>query len=113
MEKHPQILNFLIEKIENYGKSNIELFRLKSIKKVANIVSMVYANIVFTIILMFMLLLLNIGLSIWVGNLCGEIYLGFLFVAAAYGLLAFLFVLFGLRMMKSKIESKIISTLIN
>jgi hypothetical protein len=113
MEKDPHVLDSLIEKIENYGKTNIELIQLRSIKKVAKFAAFLYVNIILLIILILCILLLNVGLSIWVGTIFGEMYLGFLFVAAVYAVLGLFYFLFGFKYQKAKFEYRIITFLVN
>jgi len=113
MEKDPHILDSLIEKLENYGKTNIELIQLRSIKKAAKIASFLYVNIILLIIFILCVILLNIGLSVWVGEICGEIYLGFLFVAAAYAILGLFYLLFMFKYQKAKFQLKLINSMLN
>lgn len=113
MENNPHILDPLMEKLEKYGKSSIELVQLKVIEKVAKFAAIVYANVVLTIILVLFVCFSNIGISIWVGTLLGEMYLGFFCVAGFYGILGLIYLWFGFKHQRKKIKRRIIALLIN
>ncbi|MDO9000027.1 MAG: hypothetical protein Q7W45_09700 [Bacteroidota bacterium] len=84
MENKTSFLEPLIERVEEYGKTSFELIKLKVIDKSAKISStFLYRGIglfVFGIFLVFA----NIGLALWLGDLLGKIYFGFLCVAGFY-----------------------------
>lgn len=113
MENNPHLLDSLMEKIENYGKTNIELIELISIKKAAKFAAYMYVNVILMIILIFCGLLLNIGLSIWVGSFFGESYIGFFLVAAAYAVVGLIYLIFGYKYQKNKFELKLIKLLVD
>jgi len=86
MKEKENIPEPLWEKAEDYGKTSIELLKLKSIDKASDVSSTIlpYAlAIVFTIIF---LVFVNLGIAFWLGQIWGSAYLGFFAVAAFYGL---------------------------
>jgi len=86
MKVKENLIEPLWERAEDYGKTSIELLKLKSIDKTSDVVSTIlpYAlAIVFTIIF---LVFVNLGIAFWLGQLWGSAYLGFFAVAAFYGL---------------------------
>lgn len=107
------ILEPLLEKAENYAKTSFELYRLKTIDKSANIISdLVARGIVFSLIFTF-LALANIGFSIWLGDILGELYYGFLCVAAIYGIIGAFVYFFMNKYIKKQVRKSIISQLQN
>lgn len=81
-------LESLVESATDYGKTSYELIKLKLIDKISDIISsLIPHTIVFSIALSF-LLFCNLGIVFLLGDILGEIYLGFFAVAAFYALAA-------------------------
>ena len=83
----------LIDKAENYAKTNIELYKLKAIDKTTDVFSSVAAGIVIGIVITFLLIVLSIGAGFWIGEILGKTYYGFFVVAGFYAVLAIILVL--------------------
>ncbi len=81
----------LFEKAEAFGKTSLELYRLKAIEKLATITSDFVSNLVLIICIALFFMMLNIAIALLVGDLLGHAYLGFLIVSGVY-LLAFLLI---------------------
>jgi hypothetical protein len=113
MENTPNILDPLMEKVEEYGKSSLELIKLKVVEKIATFVAIVYANVILFTILILFVAFFNIGLSLWIGTLLGEIYLGFFTVAAFYGLAGLIYYLFGMDILINKMKKRISALLLS
>ena len=88
------IVEMLIEKIEQYGKTNLELFRLKAIDKATDVFASVATRFVFFSIITLFFLLITIGLSLYIGDLLGKSYYGFFVMAGFYLVVGLLFYLF-------------------
>jgi hypothetical protein len=96
MEENTRLLESLLEKASDYGKTSFELVKLKTIDKTADVVStMVPHSVVFVLIASFMLFL-NLGLALWLGDVLGKTFYGF-FVVAAFYILAGLVIHFFLH----------------
>ena len=84
MEENTKLLESLLERATEYGKTSFELVKLKTIDKTTDVVSsMVPHSIVFVLIATFMLFL-NLGLALWLGDVLGKTFYGFLVVAGFY-----------------------------
>lgn len=109
MEENTTLLGDLLEKIEDYSKTTIELVKLKAVDKLATTVSNVVYVIIISLLAFFFLLIINLAISFWLGELLGKTYLGFFVVAGFYVLLILLFVLFKKQLIKAPITGTIIS----
>jgi len=78
------VIEALFERAKDYAETRGDLFKLKAIKKAAEIGSSVISAIVTAILFLVFLLMLNIGLGFWVGELLGSTYLGFFALAGFY-----------------------------
>lgn len=90
MDDKATILGNLQDKAENYVKISIELFKLKAIEKTADIFGSMASRITVILIFVLCVLILNIGLALWLGDLLGRSYYGFFVLAAFYLLLGIL-----------------------
>ena len=84
MDDKATMLERLQEKAERYAKISIELFKLKAIDKAADAVSTVASNFAVIILFVFFVLILNIGLALWIGEMLGRSYYGFFVLAGFY-----------------------------
>ncbi|RZJ71041.1 hypothetical protein [Flavobacterium sp.] len=94
MKEKIQMLKDLMDRAEQFAKTNIQLYRLKAIDKVTDIFSSVASGLIIIITLTFLLIILSIGTAFWLGEVLGKVYYGFFAVAGAYAFLAILMVLF-------------------
>jgi hypothetical protein len=84
MEENTKLLESLLEKASEYGKTSLELVKLKSLDKTADVVStMIPHSVVFILAASFMLFL-NLGIALWLGDILGKMFYGFFVVAAFY-----------------------------
>lgn len=84
MEDNTKLLESLLEKATDYGKTSFELVKLKTLDKSTDIVSsLVPHSVVFVLIVTF-ILFLNLGLALWLGDILGKIFYGFFVVAGFY-----------------------------
>jgi len=82
--ENPSNIESLFSKAGDYLETRVELFRLKTIDKTAEVVSSVATQAVLLMIMTFFLLLLSVGAAFWVGDLLGKTYYGFFAVAGFY-----------------------------
>ncbi len=108
MEEKATLIESLFEKAEEYLKTNINLFKLKAIGKTADVVSSIGATLAIYAAIMLILLLSNIALSLWIGELVGKSYYGFFIVAGFYVLVALILYLNRNTILKAPINDSII-----
>lgn len=84
MEDNTTLLESLLERASEYGKTSFELIKLKTLDKTTDVVStLVPHSVVFVLIATFVLFL-NLGLALWLGDILGKTFYGFFVVAAFY-----------------------------
>lgn len=101
-------IEMLFEKAEDYGKTSIELLKLEAIDKSADLVSSLVTKVAIAIVVAMFILILNIGLSLWIGELLGKAYYGFLAVAGFYGLTSLLLYSFQKSWVKTPVSNRLI-----
>ena len=84
MEDNTKLIESLLERVAEYGKTSYELVKLKALDKSSDVVSsLIPHSVVFVLIASFMLFF-NLGLAFWLGEILGKICFGFFVVAAFY-----------------------------
>jgi hypothetical protein len=113
MENTFDCIEPLFEKIKDYGKTSLELFKLKTISSAIKIVTTFVFQGVIVIIVSLFLIFASIGLALWLGDLFGKLYLGFFCVATFYIVLAGVIFSFFKNIIKRKLSNYIISKVLN
>lgn len=80
-------MELLFKIVQGYAKTSYELLKLKVLHKVTKIISLLISSIVVVIFLSMFIILLNIGVALWLGDLLGKSYYGFFCVAGLYGII--------------------------
>jgi hypothetical protein len=113
MEKEPNILSALLEKAVDYVETNIELAKLKAIDKFSEVTSSVIAIFAVIMFCLIVIILLNIGIALWIGDLLGKVYYGFFVVGAFYIIAGFIFYLAKDKILKKPLADLIIKKFLN
>lgn len=113
MEEKYKFIDSLVSSAETYSKTSIELMKLKTVDKVADIVSTLVASLPVIIALTLFFITLNFGISLWLGALLGQSYLGFFVVAAFYGLTGIVLYLFRNKWIKKPLNNSLINEMLN
>lgn len=113
MEQQENLIESLIEKGEQYGKTTFELIKLKALDKSADVTSTMVSWLIVVVLIVLFFLILNIGLALWLGELLGKDYFGFFTVAGFYGLLALIFGIFRVKLVKKPVNNSIISQVLD
>jgi len=108
MEDKEKMMESLLEKAADYGKTSYELIKLKTLDKISEAVSCFLPNAVAFIMITSFLLFLNLGVAIWLGGILGNISYGFFAVAAFYGFLGIIIYFFIHKWLKKKVCNYII-----
>lgn len=85
MENKTDSFEILLEKAQEYGKTSIELFKLRAVDKTASVVSSIVPRLAAIIILSVFFIIGTIGVSLWLGEILGKTWYGFFVIAAFYG----------------------------
>jgi hypothetical protein len=111
MEEKRNLIEDLFEKLVSYTETSLEIFKLKFIEKISDVFSSLLSRLILLVFLGMFLFIFSIGVSFWLGDLLGEVYYGFLIVAAFYLLMAVIMILLH-PSIKKKIADSIISNIL-
>lgn len=107
MESKSSLIEPLLERAEEYGKVSFELAKLKTLDKTADIVSTLLSRLIVLFFLTLFLLILSIGIALWLGDLLGKNYYGFLIVASFYGFIGIVLVVIH-PFLKTRLNNSIV-----
>jgi hypothetical protein len=93
MEFEENTIKPILEKAESLGKTSFTLIKLKLLDKTADISSSIISRLLLLMVLCFFVLTLNISIALWLGDILGKNYYGFLAIALFYGLAAVILLL--------------------
>ncbi len=113
MQERSSQVETLLEKAEVYIKTNVDLFKLKMIDKTAEVVSSLVSKFVTIIIGALVVIMANIGLALWLGDVLGKSYYGFLLVAAFYLIVMLIVHASRQTLIKDPIVDTMISQMLN
>ncbi|MFE3867225.1 hypothetical protein ACFX5E_03940 [Flavobacterium sp. LS2P90] len=112
MDNQATTIEMLFEKAEDYTRTTVELTKLNVIDKSADVLSSLLSRLTVFIVAAMIALLVNIGLSIWIGELLGKTYYGYFVVASAYFILAILINNFKDQWIKVPVSNFIITKML-
>lgn len=112
MENQKTSLEILLERIEAYAKTSLKLFRYKATDKVAELVSDMASALTMVVILVLIFVNMNIGMALFLGDLLGKMYLGFLAVSGFYACIGLLVYFFRAAWIKKPVNNMVINNLL-
>lgn len=108
MEDIKNSLDSLLDSAEEYGKSSIELLKLKALDKSSEVLASLMSRAIAIFILFMFFLIITIGLAIWLGEITGKYSYGFFIVAAFYGITGIIMYFFLHKRIKMHLNNSII-----
>jgi len=108
MKDQAKTIESLLEDAVEYGKTSLEIVKLKALDKSSDVVSSFVPQAVILVLVVSFMLFLNLGLAFWIGEILGQIYFGFFVVAAFYLITGFIFYFFMHKWIKNLVCDYII-----
>jgi hypothetical protein len=108
METPGNLIEVLFEKAETFGKTTLELTKLKALNTTTLVVTALVSKLSVVVMVSICLLPLNIGIALFLGEILGKMYYGFFIVAAFYFIVAIVFYFFLYNWIKKPIFNTII-----
>lgn len=105
-------IELLYEKAKKYTETSLELFRLNAIDKTADVSSSLMARIAIVMVVAMFTLFINIGISLFIGKMLGEYYLGFMIVSLFYLIIGLILYFFSHQLIKTPITNLVIDKLL-
>ncbi len=112
MSNTKNIIDPLLEKVEAYGKTTFDLLKYKTLDKTAEVSSTLISRIILIVTISFFVMALNIAAALWIGDMLGKAYYGFLVVAGFYAIVSIILLLVH-RSIKARLNNVIVKQLFN
>jgi len=113
MDEKYKYIEPLIESIEAYSKTGVELVKLKTVDKVADGTSSMVAWLPVIIALILFFIIVNFGLALWIGSMLEMIYMGFFIVAGFYAIVGIILFIFKDKWIKKPLYVSMINQMLN
>ena len=111
MESTVTHLELIFNKAKAYTETSIDLYKLNAIDKTADVVSSLVSRLALGSIIAVFLLFINIGISLYIGQLLQASYLGFIIVSSFYLVLGICLYLFNKTLITKPITNLVIAKL--
>ena len=102
----------LFERAEDYGKTTLNLLKLNAIDKSADVVSSLVSRLAVIMTVVFSVLIVSIGLSLWIGKILGDAFYGFFVIGGFYAVLSIFIQVFRHQWIKYPVSNSIIKKLL-
>jgi len=112
-ESTAQSIQSLAEQLNEYVETRIELVKLKTVEKTADVLSTLASSIVIILGVFLFIFLLCIGLSFYLGELLGEIHYGFFIVGGFLTIAMFILYISRRKWLKAPFFVLIIKSIFN
>ena len=112
MENTATSVEKLYEKAKKYTETSLDLLALNTVDKTADVLSSLTSRVFIAIAVAMFTLFINIGISLFIGRLLNEYYLGFLLVSAFYFIIACVLYFFKDKLIETPIANLIIAKLL-
>jgi len=113
MEEKTLYIEPLLLKAETYGKTSLELIKLKTIDKTSDIISTAVSRGSVVLVLSIFSVMINIAIALWLGDIFGKSYYGFFCVAGFYAVCGLVLYFFAHTWIKKRVSNSIISQILN
>ena len=112
METAAKHVELLYVKVKEYTETSIELYKYNAINITADVVSSLVSRVLLVLVFSLFTMFVNIAISLYIGNLIGSYYLGFLIVSGFYLIITMLIYLFSNKLIKTPITNLVIAKLL-
>lgn len=113
MENNTTIFEPLFERAHTYGKTSFELCKLKVVEKTSGVSSTFASRAIAFFVFSLFVLMASFGVALWLGELLGKAYYGFLVVAGFYVIVGCVLYFFMHGWIKKSINDSIIKEILN
>jgi len=113
MESPAHSIENLFDRIEDYGKTTLELSKLKIVESSIKITTKIISKLSVVVIISLSILIFSIGFALYLGDLLGKSYYGFMIIATTYLIGGIVLHFFLNKWLRKPIGDLIISEVLN
>lgn len=113
MESPAHSIENLFDRIEDYGRTTLELSKLKIVESSIKVTTKIISKLSVVVIISLAILIFSIGFALYLGDLLGKSYYGFMIIAATYLIGGIVLHFFLNKWLRKPIGDLIISEVLN
>jgi len=113
MENKNNSVETLFETAGDYVETKIELLKLQAVNTTSDVTSSIVSKFAMIVVICLTIIILNVGIAIWIGDMLGKMYYGFFIVSGFYILLSVLLYFFGNKWIKGPVNDRLIKKMLN
>ena len=102
----------LFEKTGDYLETRIDLYKLKAVNTSSDMMSSLVSRLIVLFVFSLFIIVVNIGLALFLGELLGRSYYGFFILAGFYLITGIIFYYMRRKWLKEPIADKLIEKLL-
>lgn len=102
----------LVSKAGELAETKMELWKLRTVNKIASTVSSLIAVIAVVVFVVIAITILSFGAAVWIGNSLGQLSYGFFIVGGFYVLAGILLYVFRKPLLRTPLSNLIIDKII-
>ncbi len=110
-EQSKNTLESLFEHTSNYVETRVELVKLKAVKKSSEVVSTFISKIIIGGVIFLFLMVFNIAVGFWLGDMLGKNYHGFFVLALFYLIVGIIMYVSRDKWLKTPVANSIIKSI--
>ena len=112
MEHKTNPVESLLEKAGAFTSTSYELLKLKALDKTSDVASSIISRLFLFAAIFILVMVVNIGVALWLGELLGKTYYGF-FLEGGFYLLVTIILLLTHSRIKERVSNSIITQALN
>jgi hypothetical protein len=112
MQDQLNSLESLWNKTHEYVETKIELVKMKVAGRTAEMGAVIASRVLIWVVVLLMVVVLNTGIAIWLGEVLGKMYYGFFAVAGFYFLLTMILIIFRGGIIKNPVRNMLIKKIL-
>ncbi len=105
-------IEVLFEDFEAFGKTTLELAKLKAVAKYADMASNLVMRLVIIAVICLFILIISVAFALWIGDLLGKSYYGFFCIGFFYAFVILMLWIFKTKWLKTPVSNLIIIQLL-
>lgn len=112
MKEKPEDFIPLVDDVEQFVKTNVELYSLRATGIIARVASSLLASLVVGSLIFIVLFMLGMGLALWIGHQRGNMYSGFIIMAIVFAVVTLAIYLFRFRLIRKPVMNGMIAQIL-
>ncbi len=108
MDEEKSFAGKIYDQVEQYAKTTVELYKLKTAKTLSEVFASVATGLILWVLFLFILLFFSIGAAFYLGKVMGEWHYGFMTIAGFYLIIVGIIYVYRVKCLTRRLNDYII-----